>query len=137
MSLIRRRIVDRMVTPLTSTLWNRYPLPEKPPTRRSASIRWLTFLICLSMSSSACAAARFSLSYCTRNGLLARGVQRKLERYNTWFTTGSKTSRRRIVPGMERSPLTKPTRGSSGSSTLKHVKLNIESATKRTFIGSG
>ena len=43
-------------------------------------------------------------------------------RERTSLTTGSKTSRLRRLPGIVTSPFTSPTAGSSGSSTLKHVK---------------
>ena len=49
-------------------------------------------------------------------------------RERTSLTTGSKTSRLRRLPGIVTSPFTSPTAGSSGSSTLKHVKWNILSA---------
>ena len=119
------------MTPLTSTLLNRYVLPEKPPTRRRASMRWLTFFIWSSMSPSACIDSEY-LAHVTPGAPKKRKrAQNKVEkRYGTWFTTGSNTSRRRRFPGMESSPLNKPTWGSSGSSTLKHVKLNIKSGQK-------
>ena len=53
------------------------------------------------------------------------GCFRSTTKLVTSFTTGSKTSLRRRLPGIESSPWFRPTEGSWGSSTLKQVKWNM------------